>query len=200
MLLFGRQGQWSSFVLGALLCFGVSTSSIAGTVYTWKTDEGTISFTDEQKRIPAKYRLSADTREMGSLDSYPRYTPTGRTNVSQPEQKVSLRGSNESRPADAQRVRESGFDGRAISLGKGRYGGGTRLQLPLDTTADADGGPIVTDTVRVRPENSLATRTITVVKQDGRIIAVTRGQPHQRSWAGTTATGQVEEDVLRDSR
>ena len=197
MLLFGRQGHWPSFVLGVLLCFGLSSSSFAGTVFTWETDDGTISFTDERKRIPAKYRLSAKTREMGSLESYPRYTPTGATNISQPERNDSLQGSLAGQPADAQRTRETGFDGRAISFGGGRYGGGMRLQLPLNAASEAEGGPIVTETIRVRPENSLATRTIRVVKQDGKIIAVTKGQPNQRSWAGTTATGQAEKDVLR---
>ncbi len=195
MLLFGRHGRWPGFVLGALLCFGLSSPSFAGTVFTWETDEGTISFTDERKRIPAKYRLSARTKEMGKLDGYPRYTPTGATNL-RTEQNASLQGPASDPSADVQTVPATGFDGRAISVGTGRYGGGTRVQLPTNG-AVAGGGPTVMETIRVRPENSLATRTITVVKQDGRVVHVTKGQLNQRSWAGTTATGQAEEDVLR---
>lgn len=197
MLSFGRHGRGTCFVLVALFCIGLSSSSIAGTVYTWETDEGTLSFTDEQKRIPAKYRLSAKTKEMGSLASYPRYTPTGDTHVSHSEQNASLQGPRAGQTADVQEAGAAGFDGRAISVGGGRYGGGLRMQVPLASEADADGEPMVVDTIRVRPDNSLATRTVTVVRQGGRIVAVTRGQPNQRSYAGTTATGQAEEDVLR---
>ncbi len=195
MLLFGRQGRWPSFVLGALLCFGLASPSIADTVYTWETDEGTLSFTDERKRIPAKYRLSAKTKEMGKLAGYPRFTPSGKTDLLA-EQKTSLQDPVSGPSADAQTARATGFDGRAISVGNGRYGGGTRVQLPA-TGAGAEGGPMVMKTVRVRPENSLATRTITVVKQDGKVVYVNKGQLNQRSWAGSTATGQAEEDVLR---
>ena len=195
MLLFGRQGRWPSFVLSALLCFGLASPSIADTVYTWETDEGTLSFTDERKRIPAKYRLSAKTKELGKLTGYPRYTPSGETDLLA-EQKTSLQDPPLGPSADAQTARATGFDGRAISVGNGRYGGGTRVQLPAPG-AGAEGGPMVMQTVRVRPENSLATRTITVVKQDGKVVYVNQGQLNQRSWAGSTATGQAEEDVLR---
>lgn len=75
-----------------------------------------------------------------------------------------------------------------------------RLQLPLSGTTEAEGGPTIVETIRVRPENSLATRTVHVVKQDGRVVSVIKGQLNQRSWTGTTATGQAEEDVLRSSR
>ena len=192
---FGMQGCWPRFVLGALLCFGLSSPSFAGTVFTWETDEGTISFTDEQKRIPAKYRLSASTRDLGKLKDYPRYTPTGAKN-SRSERSDSLNDPNQGRSADGQTTRATGFDGRSISIGGGRYGGGVRYQIPVGGAANADGGPIVTETKRVRPEGSLATRTIRVVKQGDRIISVEKGQLKQRSWAGTTATGQAEKDVL----
>ena len=196
MLLFGKQGRWPLYVLGTLLCLGLSSPSFAGTVFTWETDEGTISFTDERKRIPAKYRLSASKRELGKLKNYPRYTPTGATN-SHAGRNVSLQDPSAGHSADVQGARGTGFDGRAISLGGGRYGGGMRYQLPVGGAAGADGEPIVTETIRVRPENSLATRTIRVVKQGDRIIAVDKGQLNQRSWAGTTATGQSEKNVLR---
>lgn len=198
MLLFGKQGRWPSFVLGVLVCVGLAGPSIAGTVYTWKTDEGTISYTDEFKRIPAKYRLSASKVEMGKLKNYPRYTPTGATNVSELERMDSLQGPSSGQSAGVLRTRETGFDGRAVSIGEGgRYGGGTRVQLPIDGSADANGEPIVTDTYRVQPEDSLATRQVRVTRQGDRVIAVDKGQLNQRSWAGTTATGRPEKDVLQ---
>lgn len=201
MLMFGRQGQWLSFVLGAFVVLGLSGPSFAGTVFTWETDDGTISFTDEQKRIPARYKLSAKTREMGKLKAYPRFTPSkGDGEVSQRERlSQRLQDLNgEVRPADAQRGQGSspGFDGRAISLGGSRYGNGVRYQIPVGG-GEAAGGPTIVETMRVRPDNSLATRTMTVVRQDGRVVSVIKGQLNQRSWAGTTATGLDEADALR---
>ena len=202
MLMFGSQSRWLCFVLGASLCVGLSGPAFAGgTVYSWETDDGTISFTDEQKRIPSRYKLSATTRELGSLESYERFTPTGGETVSREElRKERLQDLNgEVRPpvgGVAVSGANPGFDGNAISIGGGRYGGGVRLQVPLNGV-EAGGGPTVIEKVRVRPENSMATRTVTVVRQNGKIISVAKGQPTQRSWAGTTATGQDEEEVLR---
>lgn len=197
MLFFGKQGRWPGFVLGALFCLGLASPSIAGTVYTWETDEGTISFTDEHKRIPAKYRLSATTKEMGKLKNYPRYTPTGATNISAMERNDSPQGPSSGHSAAGHGTRETGFDGQAISLGGSRYGGGMRYQFPVDGAAEAGGQPIVSETIRTQPDDSLATRTVRVVRQGDRIIAVDKGQLNQRSWAGTTATGRPEKDVLR---
>jgi hypothetical protein len=197
MLMFSRQGRWLSFVLGALVVLGLSGPSFAGTVYTWETEDGTISFTDEAKRIPAKYKLSAKKKELSSLATYPRYTPTGDENaVVEPELAQVLSGDSQAAQPQRVQVATPGFDGRAISLGGSRYGSGVRYQIPENGPV-AEAGPTVVETMRVQPANSMATRTITVVRQDGRIIAVNKSQLNQRSWAGTTATGFSEEEVLR---
>ena len=202
MLMFGKQGRWLSFVLGALVVLGLSGPSFAGTVFTWETDDGTISFTDEAKRIPSRYKLSAKTREMGKLKAYPRYTHSkGDSEVSYTErltERLQDLNGEVRRPADVQRGQGAspGFDGRAISLGGSRYGSGVRYQIPAGGV-EAASGPTVIEQVRVRSDDSLATRSMTVVRQNGRVVAVTKGQLNQRSWAGTTATGQDEEDVLR---
>lgn len=197
MLMISRQSRGLSFVLGALVVLGLSGPSFAGTVFTWETEDGTISFTDEEKRIPAKYKLSAKRKELRSLASYPRYTPTGAENVELGKELAQV-VDGEGQPVLVQRGQATapGFDGRAISLGGSRYGSGVRYQIP-ESGPVAEAGPTVIETMRVQPENSMATRTITVVRQDGRIIAVNKSQLNQRNWAGTTATGYDEEEVLR---
>lgn len=197
MLMISRQGQWLSFVMGALVVLGLSGPSFAGTVFTWETEDGTISFTDEEKRIPAKYKLSAKRKELSSLATYPRYTPTGDENaVLEPELAQVLSGNGQTAQTQRVQVAAPGFDGRAISLGGSTYGSGVRYQIP-ESGPVAEAGPTVIETMRVQPADSMATRNITVVRQNGRIIAVNKAQLNQRSWAGTTATGRSEEDVLR---
>jgi len=197
MLMFSRQRRWLRFVLGVLVVLGLSGQSFAGTVFTWETDDGTISFTDDAKRIPARYKLSATKKDMSPLKTYPRYTPAGRSSAAKAtEQAQVLNGDGQTAGVQGGQAIAPGFDGRAISLGGSRYGSGVRYQIP-ENGAGAEAGPTVIETMRVRPENSLATRTITVVRQDGRIVAVNKAQLNQRSWAGTTATGQDEEEVLR---
>jgi hypothetical protein len=197
MLMFSRQRRWLSFVLGALVVIGLAGPSFAGTVFTWETEDGTISFTDQAKRIPAKYKLSAKKKELSSLATYPRYTPTGDENaVLEPELAQVLSGNGQTAQPQRVQVVTPGFDGQAISLGGSRYGSGVRYQIPENGPTVED-GPTVIEEMRVQPANSMATRNITVVRQNGRIIAVNKSQLNQRSWAGTTATGRNEEDVLR---
>ena len=46
--------------------------------YRYETDEGTLAFTDELKRVPAKYRDGAEKLVDRSLWTYPRLTPVPR--------------------------------------------------------------------------------------------------------------------------
>lgn len=198
MLMFSRQVRWLRLVLGVLVVLGLSSSSFAGTVFTWETDDGTISFTDDAKRIPARYKASATKKDLSPLKTYPRYTPAGRRSAAEGTEQARVpSGDGQTAGAQGGLVISPGFDGRAISFGGSRYGSGVRYQVPQGEAAATEAGPTVIETMRVRPENSMATRTITVVRQDGRVVAVDKAQPNQRSWAGITATGQDEAEVLR---
>jgi hypothetical protein len=44
-------------------------------VHMWVTDEGTLAFTDDPKRIPPRYAEQAQAMELLSLDDYARFTP-----------------------------------------------------------------------------------------------------------------------------
>ena len=60
--------------LTGLAVVAFAAPSLAGTVYKWTTESGTTSFTDDPKRIPARYKESAERRQTGSLRNYSRFT------------------------------------------------------------------------------------------------------------------------------
>jgi hypothetical protein len=48
----------------------------AGGLYRWETENGTLAFADDVKRIPDRYRAQAEAIAPESLDGYSRFTPT----------------------------------------------------------------------------------------------------------------------------
>ena len=67
----------SIFIFGAAavgLGLAFAMPAAAGTVHSWQTQEGTLAFTDDVKRIPARYRASVSSRELGGLGDYVRYS------------------------------------------------------------------------------------------------------------------------------
>ena len=69
-----------SLVAVGLVC-SLAAPAAAGTLYSWTTEEGTIAFTDDAKRIPARYRDVAKRRQVGGLEASKVYCPprTGHT-------------------------------------------------------------------------------------------------------------------------
>lgn len=70
-------------MLGILVCLGTVTipamPARAGTLYRWETEDGTIAFADDVKRIPERYRTQAEGIAPEGLDGYHRFTPTDRS-------------------------------------------------------------------------------------------------------------------------
>lgn len=54
-------------------------SAQAGTIYKWTDDSGTFSFTDDIKRVPAKYQAKAVAGEMPAMADYSKFTPVETT-------------------------------------------------------------------------------------------------------------------------
>ena len=57
--------RWSPVgraVVAVIVGLGVAGSASAGTVYSWQTEDGTSAYTDDRKRIPARYRSQAKAR------------------------------------------------------------------------------------------------------------------------------------------
>jgi len=58
-----------------VLSLAFAAPAFAGAVYSWQTEDGTYAFTDDPKRIPARYKDAAVKKTMGKLSNYPYLTP-----------------------------------------------------------------------------------------------------------------------------
>lgn len=68
-------------LFGAFACVGLvagtaAPAAEAGTMYRWETENGTLAFADDVKRIPDRYRAKAEAIVSENLDGYSRFTPT----------------------------------------------------------------------------------------------------------------------------
>jgi len=76
-----RKLSWLGTGVGAALACGVvvcawSAPVQAEPLYRWESADGTVSFTDDAKRVPERYRESAKQIDTSVLSGYGRYTPT----------------------------------------------------------------------------------------------------------------------------
>ncbi len=74
MLKFSNWSPRARVAIVAAICLGLAAPALAGTFYSWQTEDGVYSYTDDAKRIPAKYKKEAERRPMGELTRYKRYT------------------------------------------------------------------------------------------------------------------------------
>lgn len=76
--------QWRDSILGTSIAGALVAGAVllaaapagAGTLYRWETDDGTLAFADDPKRIPDRYREGVEEIQTEGLDGYERYTPT----------------------------------------------------------------------------------------------------------------------------
>jgi hypothetical protein len=161
-----------SLVVGFVI--GISAEVLADTVYTWTTDDGTVAFTDEDKRIPARYRDSAQQRELQGLSGYERYTP-----VESAKQTAATPDVAAAPPSAAPVVVVTpAQSGISVMTGGTRYGQGGVI-LPIDA-APAGDEPLVIEHLRVKRDDSMATNHETVIRQGEKVISVRRDEPTHR--------------------
>jgi hypothetical protein len=185
-----RAGRAARLVAGAaalVAAVGLAAGPAAAkTVYSWVTDEGTFAFTDDAKRIPAKYREQVERRTLGKLGSYPRYTPVRvkEAKGTYPERVTQrlehLRDQVALEEARAAEERPTAATGTGPLLGLPLGGGdegGPSIGIPVGA---GTGEPIVVEQVSSRPDDSIATRTVTVVKQGDRVLGVIKPIRNQR--------------------
>ena len=185
-------------VIASLVAAIAAGSAVAGTVYSWETQEGTLAFTDDPKQIPAEYREAANAREFEALGDYARATRTSEPVVAEHATRVErrlsqLRGSHGAIALAAPGLRGSGASEAAFLVrtsGSSR-GVATQVGFPVSSGPAGNPEPIVTDNVRVRSANG-TTRHITVVRQGERILSVVRPQANE-----TSATFPDERELLR---
>ncbi len=156
----------------------IAAPSLAGTVYHWTTEDGTAAYTDDPKRIPAKYKKGAAKLKLGKLKNYERYT----------ESQVKFTTPYEKR-VDERLARLRGAEPPAVSAappgheGLVRYGVGLtdkdndQLSFPIDDTI---GEPIRTSEHRIRMRDSIATRDVQVTKQGDKVVSVRISEARQR--------------------
>lgn len=166
----------------------------AGMVYRWTTDDGVVSFADEAKRIPKRYRDRAVRVETQRLDQYKRLTETDQAASEEYGERLKarvaeLRALNGSGYVNAEAKPEAssvveiplaGFERHAARrAADGTYGRRSGLVTPdtvipsLNLVADPNSDePVVVEHHRVRPDGAITTRTVTVVRQGDRVLSV----------------------------
>jgi hypothetical protein len=165
-------------VVTSITLVAVAAPSIAGTVYSWTTEDGTVSFTDDPKRIPAKYKSAAKSRQLGKLAGYPRLTESDVKYTTPYEKRVADR-------LEMLRAEPPAVSAPPPGVSEGmRYGvglAGSRNDLLSFPVGGADAEPIVTTTHRIRMRDSIATQDVTVTKQGDEVVSVRISAPNQRS-------------------
>jgi len=166
----------------ALSLAGPVRPVLAAELYRWTTDDGTVAFTDDVKRIPERYRKVAKKISTGSLRDYARYTPdrssTKSSEVALEQRLDRLRATNaalEGHPtAPAPQLTRAGspFDNPLVRVGpQGEPG--------LEVSSGHEGnGPLIVEQKRYRMPGGFVTRTDTVVRQGDDVIAVVKPLPH----------------------
>lgn len=158
--------------------------TLAATVYTWTTEDGTKAFTDDPKRIPAKYKDQVERRQLGKLKNYPRYTESKVKHESTYEKRVAERLERLRTPAPP-----------AVSAPPPGVEGGARYAVGLseptqDQVSVPVGGlgeePFETTEHRIRTRESIATQDLQITRQGDKVISVRISAPNQRG---------IEEDV-----
>jgi hypothetical protein len=190
-------------MMAALALAAVALPASAGTVYKWTAEDGSVSFADDAKRIPARYRDAAEKIEAGGLTGYKRYSPTNGesqlTYLEQLHERVArLRELNEA--LDRVEVPEYTGGGYAARVAPPsgpstmiEAGDGLTVSVP---NASPGEGPVVVQDVRVRRPGTAFTSTDTVITQDGRVLLVLRGDRHSQN---PSSDAWEEGDFIPDS-
>jgi len=155
-----------------LLVATLAVPAAAGSFYRYETDDGGVAFTDDARRIPARYRDDAETIKRDGFDDFDRYTHAG------PPSQAAFAGRTEARvdhlrdlnarmiTPDAVGAPIAGPHGLAIRSGPN----GETVESYVDPRRG--GEPVVVETVRSRPDGSPVTRHVTIVRQGDRILSV----------------------------
>ncbi len=70
------QASASAVIASGLVLGAWSAPVQAELLYRWESADGTVSFTDDAKRVPERYQKTAEQLDTSVLSGYGRYTPT----------------------------------------------------------------------------------------------------------------------------
>ena len=66
-----------TLLLTSIVAIGSASAPVqAEVLYRWESEDGTVSFTDDAKRVPERYQKQAEQLDTSVLSGYGRYTPT----------------------------------------------------------------------------------------------------------------------------
>jgi hypothetical protein len=180
--------------LAVLMGVILGATASAGTLYSWITEDGTHAYTNDKKRVPARYKGEAKKSQMKEMKDYGRYTPGPESQAADYEERLKgrlddLRG-REPLSAGPPPPYVVGEQRPTVNLqGGGRRGSsGPGLSLPI---GGMDGGddPIIVEDVRMKPaKGHNTTRHFQIVRQGDKVIAVRKGR-----FNDTKPGGQREE-------
>ena len=163
----------------AIAIVALASPSLAHTVYGWTTEDGTAAYTNDPKRIPAKYKDSAKRQTLGKLKDYPRLTRSDVKVASSYAQRVQARleklraglPSVSAGPSVAEHPIT--ID---VSMGSGK-GGQDQISIPVSSLGRE---PIVTEEFSVRMRDGIATRNLQIIRQGDEILSVRLARKNQR--------------------
>jgi hypothetical protein len=169
----------------------LATPAVAGQIYSWQTENGEVAYTDNPKKIPARYRSQVQTRASERIEDYAKFSS------GQPE------ATDRYAARLAERVeylRWFNSDGDAAAVTPGAMNGvatinvhGIDLRLP-GATADA---PIIVEDVRVMSDGQITTRHDSVVRQGGRTLAIVRGRQEGEVGGASSILDEEELEFYR---
>jgi hypothetical protein len=185
-----------------VLTFMAAVPATAGTLYRWKADDGSVSYTDDLKRVPERYRDHVETIATDGLAGYERFTPTDAAATRDYNEKLTarlaaLRAWNAQTqpvpPRDPFAAPSAGPSISGIQLqsapqrrvqdadGNWRWHGSQQtIANPVPTLAfDAnpdDPTPVTIERKRVIASGNAATEFVTVVRQGDRVLSVIRSE------------------------
>lgn len=185
-----------------------SASADAKNVYRWETEEGVVSFTDELKRVPERYRDQVKQIDTKTLSSVKRFsemaTPAEAAHAGQVEarlEELRARSANGGAGGAVEgAMSPATVDGFSLS---GVRRDGTRMRsvddvMPtLDLGAVDNEAPVVVEEIRVRSDSSSpnVTRRVTVIRQGDRVLAVIK--PDARRHYGMDLPDESEVEAGR---
>jgi hypothetical protein len=182
--------QWfGSAALVAGLGF-VAVPAQADQMYVWTTEDGVYSYSDDLKKVPARYKEQVTVMSRKSLDDYKRYTPKDADATVQYERRLTarldrLRAANSPEPAVAAPVATHAPSQFSIATGRR---GSPRVSLPTNSNE-----PMIIERVNTRRMGDMVTSRATVVTQGDRTIAIVKGSRNHRN----PNKGVVDERDLR---
>ena len=163
-ILDARFGMCLTALLASL---AIASPSLAGTMYSWKTEDGGVAYTDDMKNVPARYRNQVRTLTSEKLEGYKHYTPQDEDGAMGYSQQLEARLAH-LRVLNAEPMRAAPG---AVAAPRGMLGVGGGVEVPIALT----GEPIINEIVRVRPDLAITDRLDRVISQGGRVISVIRG-------------------------